>query len=304
MRGFFRPLACALLLASAWPAAAAADALSDYVAARDQAIAASLAAAKAHKSGDDAIIKRETAAMKDLSKRLTAVLGPMTFKALGSPTYTLNMLTYDEITPTRQLDGISFANADYTTRLVVTPEPVFNAWLAARAKDDDAPPALGAGPKAAMATNAFYNDALVFDGGYFQPYLELPITTTPGEKAYAVLGLQIDEAPGNALPDDIAILRIANGKAMVGLTSANLDIKPIAACNALWKPHEDKAAALTKVVEKDNKPEDPRWNDIQKILDEGSTAFRTCFAKEAPSQPFYAAAVGRAEAFLKAISGN
>lgn len=304
MRGFFRPLACAFLLAMAVPAAATADALSDYVAARNTAIAASAAAAKAGKSSDEAVVKREEAAIKDLGKRLAAIVGPQKFKGLGSPGYTLQVLVYGDDEPTPQLDGIVFMNRDVTTRILVTPDAVFQAWLSARAKDKDAPAALGAGLKSAVMTTEFFGNALASDGGSFVPYVELPLAGVPGETAFAVLGLQVDDIVGNALPSDIAIVRIADGKAMVGLMLTKGDVKSIPACDAIWKPYKAKMDALQKAVEKDNKDSDPRWEQVTQIGDEGTTAYRACFAKEAPSLPSFAAAVKRAEAFLQTARGK
>lgn len=304
LTGLVRPLACALLLAAGLPAAAAADALSDYVAARDKAIAQSITAAKAGKSGDEAVMKREEAAMKDLAKRLAAVLGPLKFKGLGAPEYSMHVFVYGESDPARQLDGLRFADKDFNTRIVVTPDSVFRTWLAARAKDEGAPAELGKGVKAAMTTSEFYGEAIGFDGGFFQPYMELPVAAAPGEEAYAVLGQQVDSPPGNTMPNEIAIVRIADGKAMAGITIAKLGAKPIAACEAVWKPFQTKADALQKAVEKDNKEQDPRWDEITKIQDEGSNAFRACFAKEAASQPFMAAAVKRAEGLLATARGQ
>ncbi len=303
-RGSVRSLACALILSTALPALAAADPLGDYVAARDKAIAASLAAAKAGKSGDDAVVKREEAALKDLGKRMTVVIGPVKFKGLGDPQYTLRVLTYDENTPAKDLDGLAFGNKDYSTRLVVAPESIFNTWLAARAKDPDAPKAFASGVKAAAGTPEFYTNAIPFDGGFYQPYVELPVAAVPGETAVAWLGQQTEEPTGNAPPNEIAIVRIGGGKAMAGVTLVKLDVKPIAACDAVWQPFKAKADALQKQVEKDNKDQDPRWEEITKIQDEGSNAYRACFMKEAPSQPFFAAAVKKAEAFLATSRGQ
>lgn len=311
MRGFVRPFARALLVAAAIPAACAtlgatawADPLADYVAARDRAIAASLAAAKADKSADEAVIKAEEAAMAALPKSLAAALGPVKFKGLSGPTYTLYTFIYDVGQPTRQLDGLSFADADMTTRVVVTPASLFDTWLAARAKDADAPAALAGGLKAAMGTTDFYSNALAFDGGYFQPYVDIPLTAAPGETAFAVLGLQSDEPPGDTNPNEIALVRIADGKAMVALTQVKLADKPLAACAKIWPPFRDKAAALTKVVEKDNKTDDPRWTEITRITDDGSNAYRACFAQAAPTQPFFATVQKRAEALLQTARGN
>ncbi|MFG1299675.1 hypothetical protein V5F49_07745 [Xanthobacter sp. V3C-3] len=296
---------CAALFAATLPfASAVAGPQEDYVAARDKAIADSIAAAKAQKSGDDAVIKREEAARKDLAKKLAAALGPLKFKGLGGPEYSLQLFIYDESAPTRQLDGLAFASKDYSTRLVVAPESQFQAWLAARAKDPEAPAALAGGVKPAMTTSEFYGDALGFENGYFQPYIDLPVTAPPGETAFAVLGQQLDDVSGNSAPNELFIVRIADGKAIAGVTGAKLAIKPIPACDAVWKPFKAKADALQKQVEKDNKNEDPRWEEITKIQDEGSVAYRACFAKEAPAQPFFAAAVKKAEAFLATTRGQ
>lgn len=304
VRGSVRSLACALLLTAAVPAAASADALSDYVAARDKATAAALAAAKADKSGDPAVIKREEAALKDLGKRMMALVGPVKFKGLGSPEYTLRVLTYDENTPAQDLGGIAFADKDFNTRLVVAPESIFTAWLAARAKDPDAPKAFASGVKAAAGTPEFYTNAIGFDGGFYQPYVELPVAAVPGETAVAWLGLQTEEPSGNTAPNEVAIVRIGGGMAMAGVTMVKLGDKPIPACDAVWKPFKTKADALQKQVEKDNKDQDPRWEEITKIQDEGSAAYRACFVKEAPAQPFFAAATAKAEAFLKTARGQ
>lgn len=303
-RGSVRSLACALILATGLPALAAADPLGDYVAARDKAIAAALAAGKAGKSGDDAVVKREEAALKDLGKRMTVIVGPVKFKGLGSPQYTLRVLTYDENTPAKDLDGISFANKDSSTRIVVAPESLFNAWLAARAKDEGGPAAFASGVKAAAGTPEFYTNAVGFDGGFYQPYVELPVAAVPGETAVAWLGQQTEEPTGNTAPDEIAIVRIGGGKAMAGVTLVKLDMKPLAVCDAVWQPFKVKADALQKQVEKDNKDQDPRWEEITKIQDEGSVAYRACFVKEAPNQPFFAAAVKKAEAFLATARGQ
>ncbi|UDQ90775.1 hypothetical protein LJE71_07185 [Xanthobacter autotrophicus] len=303
-RGSVRSLACALVLSTALPAIAAADPLSDYVAARDKATAAALAAGKAGKSGDEAVIKREEAALKDLGKRMTALVGPMKFKGLGSPEYTLRVLTYDENTPAHDLGGLSFVSKDYNTRLVVVPESIFTAWLATRAKDPDAPKAFASGVKAAAGTPEFYTNAVGFDGGFYQPYVELPVAAVPGETATAWLGLQTEEPSGNTAPNEIAIVRIGGGLAMAGVTMVKLGDKPIPTCDAIWQPFKAKADALQKQVEKDNKDQDPRWEEITKIQDEGSNAYRACFMKEAPNQPFFAAAVKKAEAFLATARGQ
>lgn len=298
-----RPLACATLVAAALPLAAAAAPADDYLAAKDKAVAAVVGAVKAGKN-DEEMAKQEDALLKDLGARMTALLGPLTFKGLGAPAFSLEYLLLGADEPTEQLDGLIFDNEDDTTRLLVSPEPVFNAWLAARAKDEGAPAALGSDLKAAAATDIFYNDSVVSLSGGYTNYVELPLTAMDGETTYAALGLLSDEIGGNSLPNAIVIVRAAKDKVMVGITEAKVDIQPLAACDKLWAPYEEKSHKLLAAAEKDNKEDDPRWEQIAQIQEEGSTLYRDCFAKAAQGLPFFSAATKQAEALLATARGN
>lgn len=305
MTRFARKLACrAIVLAAALPFAAAAAPVDDYIAARDKAVSDVVAAFKAGKGGDDATIKKEETAVKDLGKRMIALVGPLKLKGLGAPAYTLEGLLYGDDQPTRQLDGVLFSDKDGATQIVVAPQSVFQGWLAARAKDPEAPAAMRGALPAAAADPYFYNSSLTFQGGGYTPYLALPLAAADGETVIATLGLYSDEMPANLPPNQVSIVRLADGKAIVGLTEVKLDITPIAACDAVWKPFAARIDAMQKAVEKDNKDNDPRWEEIAKIGDDGSAAFAACFAREAPSQPFFPAAVKRAEALLATARGN
>lgn len=299
-----RRLFAAGLLAVLLPLAVQADPIDAYVAARDRAIAASLAAAKAGKADDPAVHKQEEAAAAELARLLSVALGPLAFKGMGPPRYSLGTFAEDAATPTRRLDGLAFATADYSTRLVVTPEAVFTAWLAARVKDDGAPRALRSGLPAAVGTAEFFQNAIAGDGGYFQPYVALPVAASPDETAFAVLGLQVDEPAGTTAPNEIAILRIGHGRAVVGMTMAKLTIGPIPACEAVWTPFKVKADALARMLAKEKKPSANRQDEITRLASDGTDAYRACFAREAPKQAFFTAAVKAAEAFLALARGN
>ncbi|MDQ0507168.1 hypothetical protein [Xanthobacter agilis] len=296
----------AAVLAAALPAAAAAAPVDDYMASRDKAVTAAVAAAKAGKAGDDAEIKAEEVARKDLAKRMSALVGPLKFKGLGTPSFTLDMFVYGDDLPATRLDGMAFANADETTRVVATPEAVFQAWLAARAKDKDVPEAAAVreGGRAAVDTGYLVNNALVNVGGGVVPYTALPVTAAPGETVYANLGLFTDEAPANALPNTIVLLRVADGRAVMGMTAVALNMKPVLACDQAWKPYNTKVQALLKATETVSDLEDPRWAELAKVEEEGSNVFRTCLAKAPESQAAFATATKRAEAFLQTLRGN
>lgn len=299
-----RRILCAAVLAAAVPLTAAAAPVDDYLAARDTAVSAAVAAAKAGKGGDDAVAKAEQSARKDLGKRMAALVGPLKFKGLGAPAFTLDVLVYGDDTPATQLDGMGFANTNGTTRVVVSPEPVFQAWLAARAQDRDAPAAVRDGVKAVVETGYLVNNSLISGGGGYVPYAALPVTTAPGETAFANLGLFTDEAPANALPNAIAVVRVADGRAVLGLTQVTLDVKPIPACEAVWAPYDTKIQALLKATANVSDLEDPRWSELAKMEEDGSAAFRACFAKAPEVQAALAAATKRADAFLQSLKGN
>lgn len=295
--------ACAALLATAFPLAGHAAPLEDYFAARDKAVSALIAAIKAGKGDDEATSKREEAAVKDLGRRMTALVGPIRTKGLSNPAFTLVSLVYGEDEPTRQLDGVAVSDKDDTTRVVVSPEPVFQAWLAARAKDSDAPAAFRQGMPAAAQTDYFFIHSVAEEAG-ITPYVALPLTSATGETVSAALALYSDDSPANHPPGSIVVVRIGDGKAAIGITESNLDIKPTPACDAVWKPFAAKIEALEVAAAKDNKDDDPRWEEIAKLEEDGGTAFRSCFAKEAPAQPFFAAATKLAEALLQNIRGR
>ncbi|WP_454918946.1 hypothetical protein [Xanthobacter sediminis] len=299
-----RRILCAAVLAATLPLTAAAAPVDDYLAARDKAVSAAVAAAKAGRSGDDAAIKAEDIARRDLAKRMVALVGPLKFKGLGAPVFTLEVLVYGDDTPATQLDGLGFTNKDGTTRVVVSPEPVFQAWLAARAQDKDAPAAVRDGLKAAVETGYLVNNSLVNVGGGYVPYAALPLTAAPGETAFANLGLFTDEAPADAPPNSIVVVRVADGRAVLGMTQVQLDVKPIPACAQVWKPYDTRIQALLKATAGVSDLEDPRWSELAKVEEEGSAAFRACFAKAPETQAALAAAAKRAEGFLQNLRGQ
>lgn len=278
--------------------------VDDYVTARDAALASAVAAAKAGKAGDAAQAKTEEEARTDLAKRMSALLGPLKFKGLGAPAYTLDVFVYGDDLPATQLDGMAFTSKDETTRVLTTPLPVFQGWLAARAKDKDAPAGVDAGPAAAVNSGYLVNNSLAGMGGGFVPYVPLQLAATPGETAYANLGLFTDEAPANALPNTLVVLRVADGRATIGITGVSLNMKPVPACEAAWKPYNTKIQTLLNALDGVSDLEDPRWTELSKLEAAGSTAFRTCLAQAPESQAALAAATKRAEAFLQTLRGN
>ncbi len=298
-----RRVLCAAVLA-AQPFAAAAAPVDDYLAVREKAVSAAVAAAKAGKSDSDAAVNAEKAARKDLTSRMAALVGAQKFKGLGAPAFTLEVFVYGDDLATTQLDGMAFANKDETVRVLVTPEPVFQAWLAARAEDKEAPASVWGGAKAVAETAYLVNNALVTGSGGYMPYTALPVTAGPGETAYATLGLFTDDAPADSLPNSIVAVRVADGRAVLGVTRVETGMKPVPACTQVWKPYDTRIQALLKATENLSDLEDPRWAELSKVEDEGATAFRTCLVKAPESQAALAVATRKADAFLQTLRGN
>lgn len=295
-----RALLLAMGMALAPAALAGAAPADDYIAARDKAMAALADAEKAGATPED-LEKRDAAARKTLEQKMSALLGPLRFKGLTAAFSPGTLL--DGNIESGGPDGLLFADKDFATRLLVSPEPVFANWLAGRAKEQHAAPALGQGIAAAAATEDFYTLAIGAEAA-FSRYMELPVTAPEGETARAALGLFSQDVAGNTLPDAVVITRVANGRVAVGTTTVKLGIKSLPVCDKVWKATTAKAEALRTAAQKTKKEDDPRWEEANKAEGDAWVAYRACFAREAQGQPFLAAAVKRAEALLATARGN
>ncbi|UJX47454.1 hypothetical protein [Xanthobacter sp. YC-JY1] len=294
-------LLAAGLLAGA-PVAARADAAGDYIAAHTKAEAEVAAAVKAGKSDGD-IEKLSTPLLKDLEKRMVGLLGPLAFKGTQKkPVFMPSSLNPDYL-ESKEPDGLLFSGVDLTTRYFVSPEPIFTQWLAARAKEEDAAPELRLGLKGAMGTEPFYFAVLGTDAAFIK-YMDLPVTAGEGESVTAALGLFTQSGQQNDPPSSIVFTRIGDGRVVVGTADLKANIKPLPACEKLWKEANAKATKLEDAAAKTKNDEDPRWKEAETIREAGGDAFRACFVKAAPGLPFFPGAVKRAEELVQAARGK
>jgi hypothetical protein len=293
-------LTLTLGLAIAPAGRAGAGPVDDYIAARDKAVSALAAAEKAGAS-PETLEKRDAADRKALEQKMRALLGPLRIKGFTASFSPATLLegNIDSGGP----DGLLFTDKDATTYLLVSPEPVFADWLAARAKAEGAAPALGRGIAAATASDDFYTLAIGNEAA-FSRYIDLPVTAAEGETVRAAIGLFSQDLPANTLPEAVVITRVANGRVAVGSGTVGLGIKALPVCDKAWKAGTAKAEALRKAAEKSKNQDDPRWEQANAADVDASNAYRACFAKEAVGQPFLAAAVKRAEALLATARGN
>lgn len=295
-----RRLVLAVLLLGALPAHAGPS--EDYIAARNKAMATMSAAVKAGKDTAQ-LEKLEDGARADLTKRMTALLGPLTFKGLDpKPAFSPSTLYPDDLGYDSP-DGLVFTKGDGTVNLLVSPEPVFADWLKARAADEGAPAVFKDGVMTALQDDFFFTLTVSRDAA-FNTYVALPVSPGAGEKAYAALGLFSQDLPADMAPNSIVVLRVADGRVTVASAEVELDVPPMPACTKLWTEGSAKANALMEAAQKSDKTDEARMDEAFKMEEAAATAFRTCFAKAAPGQPFFAAATKAAEALLKTMRGQ
>ncbi|MHB0767801.1 hypothetical protein [Bradyrhizobium sp. 5.13L] len=264
-------LLCLLVLAA--PAQAAAPE-QNYLDLRDRYIAKF---SKAKES--DEVNKQHDAALKELAGVLRAVVGPVTIKGLPAEGRSnVDTLFKDDI-GFGHLDGLAFGSEGGKTRAVVTTTALLKHWLREH-RDDGMPQETGAAIKA----DRFYYHAI--QDAAFAKYVELPVTKpASASAAVAVLGLR-GNGDLKGPPDEIDVVAIKNDKVFFIATSDAVKTAEIPACEKVWKQ------MMAKPVVKN----DPRGDMTRE--DNAMTAYTTCFAKEAPSQSWFAAAVSKAQSQL------
>lgn len=268
-----RSLALLCLLVFATPAHAAAPE-QHYLDLRDRYIAKF---SKAKES--DELTKQHDAALKELAGVLRGLLGPVTIKGLPAEGKSNVDTLFKDDVGFGHLDGLSFASEDYKTQAVVTTTALLKRWLGEH-RDDGIPQETGA----AIKSERFYYHAI--QDAAFAKYAELPIVKPEGASvAAAVLGMR-GNGDLKGSPNEIDVVAIHGDKVYFLAATEAVKTAPIPACEKVWKQ------MMAKPVDK----KDPR-DDITRE-DNAMTAFTACFAKEAPSQSWFAAAVKKAQSQL------
>lgn len=291
-RQVFAPIIIAalgfLLLCIAVPARGATPE-EDYLAARARYMAelTQLGSNPAKAKAASALDKK---ARGDLKARLSAMLGPISFAGLEkTPRFFPESLLDDGFLRDGP-DALAFDDAKNQTRIVVSPSALVERWVNKRAKDDNAPAAYKAGLASALASADLAEDAVQNEAS-FTPFLTLPLTPTGDEKVVATLGLFSQDPGWGYPPNAILIGRLANGRYTAGYVYVSEAMKGIPACTALYKKleaEENRAMSAPPAAGSSGTAEPvDAWQ-----------AFVTCFAAEAPKQPFQAQIVKRAEGLL------
>ncbi|GMP02404.1 hypothetical protein [Bradyrhizobium sp. TM239] len=271
-----KSLALLCLLALATPAHAAAPE-QHYLDLRDRYIAKFSSAKES-----DEIYKQHDAALKELASVLRGLVGPVTIKGLPADGKSNVDTLFKSDIGFGHLDGLGFASEGDKMQAVVTTTGLLTHWLREH-RADGMPQDSGA----AFKSDRFYYQAI--QDAAFAKYVELPITRpASASAAVAVLGLRGNGGLKGA-PDEIDVVAIKGDKVYFLATSDALKTAEIPACERVWKQ------MMAKPVNK----KDPRGDMARE--DQAMDAYTKCFAKEAPSQSWYAAAVKKAQSQLELL---
>jgi hypothetical protein len=162
---------------------------------------------------------------------------------------------------------------------VVTSTALLKHWLREHGKDG-----MPQEIDAAFRSDRFYYNAI--QDSAFAKYAELPIEKPASASvAVAVLGVR-GNGDLKGPPDEIDVVAIQREKVFFVAAREVVKTAPIPACEKVWK----------EMMAKPIDDKDPRGDMTRE--DNAMTAFTQCFAKAAPSQGWFAAAVKQAQSQL------
>ncbi|WP_407194343.1 hypothetical protein [Bradyrhizobium sp. STM 3566] len=228
---------------------------------------------KAKESEDTS--KQHDAALRELAAALRALVGPVTIKGLpvGGKSNVDTLFKGD--IGFGHLDGLSFATEGDKLQAVVTTTGLLEHWLSEH-REDGMPQEISA----ALRSDRFYYYAI--QDAAFAKYADLPITKPSGASAaVAVLGVR-----GNGSlkgpPSEIGVVAVQGDKVFYLAATDAVKTAEIPPCEKIWKQMMAKKT-----------PQDAMARE-----DQAMDAYTKCFAKEAPSQSWFAAAVKKAQSQL------
>jgi hypothetical protein len=268
-----RSLALLCLLALATPAYAATPE-QHYLDLRDRYIAKFSKAPE-----NDETSKQHDAGLRELTTVLRGMVGPVAIKGLPADGKTNADTLFKGDSGFGHLDGLGFASEGDTMQAVVTTIALLKHWLREHGEDG-----MPEGIDAAFKSDRFYYQAI--QDSAFAKYAELPITKPAGvSAAVAVLGVR-GNGDLKGPPHEIDVVAIQGEKVFFIAASDAVKTAEIPACEKVWKQ------MMARPIDK----KDPRGD----ITREGNamTAYTVCFAKAAPSQSWFAAAVKKAQSQL------
>ena len=263
-------LLCLLALATS---AHAASPEQHYLDLRDRYIAK---CSKAKES--DETSRQHDAAIIELTGVLRGLIGPVAIKGLPAEgTTNVDTLFKGDI-GFGHLDGLAFATEGDKQQAVVTTTSLLKHWLAEHRKDP-----MPQEIDAAFRSDTFYYAAI--QDSAFAKYAELPITKPASVSvAVAVLGVR-GNGDLKGPPHEIDVVAIQGEKVFFLASSEAIKTAEIPACEKVWKQ------MMARKLPKDDMARE----------DQAMAAYTKCFAKEAPSQTWFAAATRKAQSQLELL---
>jgi hypothetical protein len=263
-------LLCLLVLAAAAHAAAPEQ---HYLDLRDRGIAKFSKAAE-----NDETTKQHDAAINELTGLVRSLIGPVAIKGLPADGKSNVDTLYKGDSGFGHLDGLGFASEGDKFQAVVTTTTLLKHWLREH-REDGMPQEIDA----AFRSDRFYYYAI--QDSAFGKYAELPIAKPASASvAVAVLGLR-GNGDIKGSPTEIDVVVIQGEKVFFLADSDAVKTAEIPACEKVWKQ------MMARKV-----PQDAMAKE-----DQAMTAFTACFAKAAPSQSWFAAAVKKAQNQLELL---
>lgn len=268
-----RPLALLCLFAALAAPASAATPEQHYLEMRDRYIAKFSKAKE-----NDETFKQHDAALNELAGVLRGLVGPVTIKGLPAEGKSNVDTLFKNDIGFGHLDGLGFASEGDKLQAVVTTTALLKHWLSEH-RSDGMPQDAGA----AFKSDRFYYYAI--QDAAFAKYAELPVTKPSGvTSAVAVLGVR-GNGDLKGPPQEIDVVAVKGDKIYYLAATEAMKTAEIPACEKIWK---QMMARKT--------PQDAMAKE-----DQAMDAYTTCFAKEAPGQSWYAAAVKKAQSQLELL---
>lgn len=278
-------------------AAQAASPEDSYLASRNRHIAEFKRLEDANKV-DDGAGKREERARVDLTKQLAGVIGPVAVQGFAGP----GKLSLESLFPSdigaEQLDGLTFSGGD-DSRLLVTTVPLAEKWL--RARRTSWPKGVAAPQKLdqALKTEDFYTLAISPDAAVFR-FAELPIAKPEDTQlAFAMLDLRAQDETGSALPNEIIVAVVRDSRLYVANTPVAAKVAQLPACEQVWRDYDARSKEAEAAYQASSRKDDKLFERSSKLQEEGSKAFRRCFAERAKDAAFFAESTKQAQELIE-----
>jgi hypothetical protein len=228
---------------------------------------------------NDETYKQHDAALAELTGVLRGLVGPVTIKGLPAEGKSNADTLFKGDSGFGHLDGLGFASEGDKMQAVVTTTGLLKHWLREH-REDGMPQEIAA----AFKSDRFYYQAI--RDSAFAKYAELPVTKpAAASAAVAVLGVRGNGELKGA-PREIDIVAIQGEKVYFLAATDAVKTAEIPACEKVFKQ------MMAKPIDK----KDPRGDMTRE--DNAMTAYTACFAKEASSQSWFAAAVKKAQSQL------